>query len=60
MKVYQAIARKFDAYLNCQKASNTWAEKHKETIDNIMASAPSGSQRKLGGQKPKHSRRLAA
>ena len=42
MKVYQVIARRLDAYLNCQKASNTWAEKHKETIDNIMASAPSG------------------
>jgi len=44
MKVYQKLATAIDAYKRCIKTGNgIWEEKHKETIDAIMDSAPSGS-----------------
>jgi hypothetical protein len=44
MKVYQKLATAIDAYHRCVKEGNElWEEKHKETIDAIMDTAPSGS-----------------
>ena len=44
MKIYQELARCFDALSNCIKEQNAvWAEKWEQGIEDIMASAPSGS-----------------
>jgi hypothetical protein len=42
--IYRRIASLLDARANCAKSGNTeWFAKHTEHIDDIMASAPSGS-----------------
>lgn len=44
MKTFQRIASTLDAIKNCRERGNTeWLEKHEETIERIMETAPSGS-----------------
>lgn len=44
MKVYQKLAGKFNAYLNCIKNKNEqWEEKHYNSIISIINSLPHGS-----------------
>lgn len=42
--VYKILASTIDARENCRKSGNTeWFERHSDTIDEIMKTAPSGS-----------------
>lgn len=48
-QIYKLIAEKLDALRRCEAVGNEeWAEKHREKIDAIMDTAPSGSGWDLG------------
>ena len=45
MKIYQALAQTFQAYLNCEKTGNTeWESRHQERIESLVKEyMPSGA-----------------
>ena len=56
MKTYQKIAQTLTAIQNCVNSNNAeWEAKHRETLADIMANAPSGSGIDCGTKLTSHS-----